>query len=162
MTLAATQPSFRITGWHVLAGFVLFFGITLAVDTYMMVSAYKSFPGQVETSPYEDGLAYDSTLDQQKAQAALGWRMSIGLVPGGVVRLAAVDRSGAPVQLPHIVARIERPATEQGRRDISFQAISPGVYEARVGALSGAWDVKLSAFDARNRRFDAERRVIAP
>ena len=161
MTLAATQPTFRITGWHVLAGFVLFFGVTIAVDTYMMVSAYKSFPGQVETSPYEDGLAYDTTLDQQKAQAALGWRMSIGLSKGDVVRLTAADRNGAPVQLPRIAARIERPATEQGRRNIRVLAVSPGVYEARVGALSGAWDVKLSAYDARGRRFDAERRVIA-
>jgi nitrogen fixation protein FixH len=161
MTLAATHHPFRLTGWHVLAGFVVFFGITIAVDSYMMVSAYKTFPGQVESQPYEDGLAYDSTLDQQKAQAALGWRMSIGLYPGGVIRLTAADRNGAAVQLPRIAARIERPATEQGRRDIRFLAVSPGVYEAHIGAVSGVWDVKLSAYDAANRRFDAERRVTA-
>jgi len=162
MTLAALHPRFRLTGWHVLAGFVGFFAVTIAVDAYMMVRAYTSFPGEVATSPYEDGLAYDSTLDQQKAQAALGWRMSIGLYPGGIVRLSALDRGGAPVQLPRIVARIERPATEQGRRDIRFMAISPGAYEAHVGAVTGVWDVKLSAYDARGRRFDAERRVSAP
>ena len=162
MTLTETRSPFRLTGWHVLAGFLVFFGITIAVDTYMMVSAYRSFPGEVATSPYEDGLAYDSTLDQQKAQAALGWRMSIGLYPGGVVRITAVDRLGAPVRLPRIVARLERPATEQGRRDIRFLSLSPGVYEAEVGAISGVWDVKLSVYDARGRRFDAERRVTAP
>ena len=162
MTLTAAPPPFRVTGWHVLAGFVLFFGVTIAVDAYMMVSAYRSFPGQVESSPYEDGLAYDTALDQQKAQAALGWRMSIGLNPRNVIRLTAVDRSGAPVNLPRIEARLERPATEQGRHAIHFRADSPGVYDANVGGLAGAWDVKLSAYDGRNRRFDAERRLIAP
>jgi nitrogen fixation protein FixH len=162
MSFAETRPQFRLNGWHVLAGFVLFFGVTLAVDTFMMVRAYSTYPGEVATSPYEDGLAYDSTLDQQKAQAALGWRMTIGLVGPDLIRLTAADKAGAPLSPLRIEARLERPATEQGRRSIQFQAVSPGVYEAHVGAVSGAWDVKLSAFDDRNRRFDAERRLVAP
>jgi len=162
MSIAETPPHFRIKGWHVLAGFVVFFGITLAVDTVMMVRAYATYPGEVATSPYEDGLAYDSTLDQQKAQALLGWRMTLGLVGTDVVRLTAADKDGAPLSALRLQARLERPATEQGVRPIQFQAVAPGIYEAHVGTLSGAWDVKLSAFDNHNRRFDAERRLIAP
>ena len=162
MTLADIRPHFRLTGWHVLAGFVVFFGITLAVDTYMMVSAYRTYPGEVADTPYEAGLAYDKTLDQEKAQAALGWRMSLGLVGSDVVRLTAVDRAGKAAPPLRIEARLERPATEDGRHTIQFLPTAPGVYEAHVGRLIGAWDVKLSAYDAQHHRFDAERRLVAP
>jgi nitrogen fixation protein FixH len=162
MTLADNRPGFRLTGWHVLACFVVFFGITIAVDTLMIVRAYATYPGEVTTSPYEDGLAYDNTLDQQKAQSGLGWRMTAGLAGADTVRLTAADKAGAPLRGLKITARLERPATVQGARPIQFYEGAPGVYQAAAAPLSGVWDLKLSAFDARRRRFDAERRLIAP
>ena len=162
MSLSHTRPGFRLTGWHVLAIFVVFFGVTIAVDSVMVMDAYTTYPGEVSSQPYEEGLAWDSELDQQHAQAALGWRMTAGLVAPGLIELTARDRAGAPVVLPRIDARIERPATEQGRRDIRFLQTAPGVYRAQVGALSGAWDLRLTAYDREGRRFDAERRLIAP
>ncbi len=150
-----------LTGWHVLAILVVFFGATFAVDAVMVADAYHTFSGEVATSPYEEGLAYDSQLDQQRAQAALGWRMTIGLA-GPAIRLSAVDRQGRPLAGLRLVARLERPATEEGRRPVAFKEVAPGVYEAATGALSGAWDIRVSAVDAGRRRFDAERRLIAP
>ena len=162
MSSIAPSTGFRLTGWHVLAGFVAFFGVTIAVDTVMMVDAYRTFPGEVSSTPYEDGLAFDSELDQQKSQAALGWRMSLGSAGAGVIDLTAKDRDGAPLTRLRIVARAERPATEQDRLNLQFRQVSAGVYQARTGALAGAWDVRLSAYDRRGRRFDAERRLISP
>lgn len=161
MSAPASAHPFRLTGWHVLAMLVAFFGVTFVVDGFMMVRAYKTFPGEVSTTPYEDGLAYDSQLDQQARQAVLGWRMGAGFV-GGAIRLTAADRSGAPLEGLRITARLERPATEQGRVSIQFRPIAPGLYEARPGSLTGAWDLRVSAYDAGGRRFDAERRLTAP
>ncbi len=151
----------QLTGWHVLAILVVFFGATFAVDAVMIGDAYKTFSGEVATSPYEDGLAYDSQLDQQRAQASLGWRMTIGLA-GRVIRLRAADAHGHPLTGLRFAASLERPATERGHRAIAFKGVSPGLYEADAGALSGAWDIRVSAVDAAHRRFDAERRLIAP
>jgi nitrogen fixation protein FixH len=162
MSLAEPHRGFRLTGWHVLAILGVFFGLTFAVDGVMVIDAYHSFPGEVASSPYEDGLAYDSQLDQQAAQATLGWRMTAGLSAAGRIRLTAVDRSGAPLPGLRLEARLERPATEQGRRTVSFRETSPGVYVADAGRLAGAWDLRLSARDAQGCRFDAERRLIAP
>ena len=162
MTDIQVRPHFTLNGWHVLAGFVLFFAVTLAVDTLMLVRAYTTYPGEVATSPYEDGLAYDRTLDQQRSQSALGWRMTIGLAHPDVVRLTAADKAGAPLSALRIVARLERPATEQGKRAVTFTAVSAGVYDAHIEPISGAWDLKLSAFDSRGREFDAERRLVTP
>jgi nitrogen fixation protein FixH len=161
MSLAQPHRAFRLTGWHVLAMLVVFFGITAAVDTIMVMDAYHTFPGEVSSSPYEDGLAYDSELDQQRNQAALGWRMAVGL-DGSQVTLTATDAAGAPVRFLRFAARLERPATEQGRRSIAFHEAAPGVYRSSVGQLDGAWDLRLSAFDSHNHRFDAERRLVAP
>jgi nitrogen fixation protein FixH len=127
----------------------------------MVADAYRTFSGEVATSPYEEGLAYDSQLDQQRAQAALGWRMTVGL-EGRTIRLRAIDENGKPLAGLRFTARLERPATEQGRQPVVFREVAPGVYEAAAGALSGAWDIRVSAFDTDRHRFDAERRLIAP
>lgn len=161
MSLAEPRRGFRLTGWHVLAALVVFFGISFAVDAIMVFDAYHTFSGEVASSPYEEGLAYDSQLDQQRAQAALGWRMSATL-DGRVLRVTTVDHGGAPLAGLRIIARLERPATEKGRTAVRFHQVSPGVYQSDAQSLSGAWDLRLSAYDARGHRFDAERRLIAP
>jgi nitrogen fixation protein FixH len=162
MSLSHARPGFRLTGWHVLAIFVVFFGIVIAVDTIMVLDAYRTYPGEVSSQPFEEGLAWDSELNQQHTQAELGWRMTAGFAAPGVIEITARDQAGRPVGLTRIEARLERPATEQGRRDIQFQPSAPGAYRAAVGALAGAWDLRLSAYDRQGRRFDAERRLVAP
>ncbi|MBV9994540.1 MAG: FixH family protein [Caulobacteraceae bacterium] len=162
MSASDTRPGFRITGWHVLGAFVVFFGVTTAVDAVMVVDAYRSFPGQVTSSPYEEGLRFDAALHQQRSQAGLGWRMTAGFAAPGLVELTVRDRAGAPVGLARIEARLERPATEVGRIPLSFAPAGPGVYRAKAHADAGAWDLRLSAYDRQGRRFDAERRLMTP
>jgi len=162
MSRTSTRKPFRLTGWHVLGMLVMFFGVTAAVDGLMVADAYSTYPGEVSSNPYEDGLAFDSELGQQHDQAALGWRLTAGLDAAGAIELTARDRAGGPIAFKRIEARLERPATEQGRREVRFVQTVPGAYRAQPGALSGAWDLRLSAFDAQGRRFDAERRLVAP
>jgi len=161
MSVSSPPQSFKLTGWHVLAGFVLFFGVIAAVNTAMVIRAYATYPGEVGTTPYEDGLAYDKILNRETAQAAQGWRVGVQL-EGGVISLTVNDRSGAPVDLRRIDAHVERPATLAGSHGLRFVTASPGLYRASAGDLSGAWDLSLSAFDRTGRRLDIERRLIAP
>ncbi len=157
-----TGSGFRLTGWHVLGATVAFFGIITVVDTMMIVDAYRTYPGEVSSQPYEEGLAWDSELAQQRAQAALGWSMTAGLTHDGLIEVTARDRAGAPLNFARIEARLERPATEQGKLSVRFAPVGPGVWRANVGRLFGAWDLRLSAFGPRGERFDAERRLIWP
>jgi nitrogen fixation protein FixH len=161
MSSHQAPTGFRLNGWHVLAMLVAFFGVTLAVDTVMIVDSYRTYPGEVSSQPYEDGLAWDSELDQQHAQAKLGWTMAAGFDRAGQIELMVHDRAGAPLTLAQIDARLERPATEQGKQRIHFTRAAAGVYRAKVGPLSGAWDLRLSAYDSKGRRFVAERRLFA-
>ena len=68
MTARAVKKPFRITGWHVLVSVVAFFGVVIAVDSLFLVLAYRSHPGQVSVTPYEDGLAYNRAVAQRRAE----------------------------------------------------------------------------------------------
>ncbi|HXQ46478.1 MAG TPA: FixH family protein [Caulobacteraceae bacterium] len=160
MTAETQARSFRLNGWHVLAGFVLFFGVTLAVDTIMMVDAYRTYPGEAAASPYDEGLAFDNEIDQQARQRALGWRMTAGVTNAGALAVTVTAADGHPVSGLKLSGGLERPATADGRRALAFRETAPGAYQAQAAGLSGAWDLTLRAEDAKGRRFDAARRLV--
>ena len=162
MNPTAAPPRFTIKGWHVLVAFVLFFGADFAVNTAFMVSAYRTFPGETSVTPYEDGIAYNSALAQQRAQAALGWRMTVGLDAPTRIRVEAFDRAGAPLSGLHLTGRLQRPATETGSKVVTFDEHAPGVYTAYTIPLAGAWDLDVTAHDQNGHTMLAQRRLVAP
>lgn len=161
MTPAAASQGFRLTGWHVLAGVTAFFGVIIAVDTSFLVIAYRTHPGQVSVTPYEDGLLYNRHIAQLEAQSRLGWRASAA-ADGDTLSIALRDRGGGPVSGLAIMARLERPATEAGRLTPVFRETAPGLYAARQPGLSGAWDLTAEARSPEGASFQLERRLTWP
>ena len=139
-----------------------FFVVVIGVDASFAISAYRTFPGEVSVTPYEDGVAYNRKLAQMAAQDRLGWRATAGALPGGGVEVVVADRKGAPVRGLAVNGRLERPATETGRITTSFREAAPGVYRAIPGGLSGAWDLTVIMQDPRKNVFEAERRLTWP
>jgi nitrogen fixation protein FixH len=162
MRQADVSPTgFRFTGLHMLATVCTFFGVVIAVDVSMATMAYRTFSGEVAKDPYEAGLAYNRTLAQRRAEAALGWTATIEDSPG-LARLRVSDRDGRPVQGLSVSAKLERPATEAGSVTAAFVQTAPGVYDARLPGLSGAWDISARALDKAGHLFEAQRRVVWP
>ena len=155
------QSGFRITGWHVLAAIVGFFAVVIAVDVTFTVLAVRTFPGEVSVTPYEDGLLYNRKLAQIAAQEALGWRAAAAAEPGRVV-LEMRDAQGRALSGLTVTGKLERPATEAGRKLLVFREVGPGLYAASPGALAGAWDLTAVATGRGGRRFEAERRLTWP
>jgi nitrogen fixation protein FixH len=162
MNSLSAPSRFHLTGWHVLAIIVGFFVIVVGVDTLFAISAYRTFPGQVSATPYEDGVAYNRKLVQLEAQSRLGWAPVATVAAAGTLRLEVRDRAGQPVTGLRVTGRMERPATESGRIAPIFREAEPGVYLARPGRLLGAWDVSLILLDPAGHRFEAERRLTWP
>ena len=150
--------SFRVKGSHVLAAVVGFFAVVIGVDAAFLVAAYRSFPGQVSVTPYEDGLAFNRDVARRQAQAALGWSATAAPVAGGV-QVEIADREGAPVQGLTLVGQLRRPATEAGEIALKFSEASSGRYFAAARPGAGAWDIEASAKD---HPFKAERRLTWP
>lgn len=156
-----SRPGFQVRGWHVAAGVCAFFAVVIGVDMSFAVMAYRTHPGQVSVTPYEDGLLYDKHISQQRAQARLGWRATAAAAPG-VVILEFADRGNQPVPHLAVTAKLERPATEAGRITPKFRETAPGRYEASVGGITGAWDVSAEARGPSGAVFVAERRLTWP
>lgn len=154
----APQGGFRITGWHFLAMIVGFFAVVIAVDVSFAVLAYRTHPGEVSVTPYEDGLVYDRKIAQLRTQEALGWRAAAGPEPGKIVVLLQ-DRAGRPVSGLAVTGKLERPATESGRITPRFVEAAPGRYEAVQKGLAGAWDLTAEARDRAGHSFELERRL---
>ena len=164
---ARAAATFELKGWHVLVGLIGFFGAVIAVDVGMAVQAYRTFPGEVSATPFEDGLQFNRTLAERAQERALGWRASVRATPlngeGGsgraLLQIAIADRAGAPVRGLKLAGRLERPATEAGRVRLAFTETRPGVYQAVAPETPGAWDLTLSGADPAGRAFDAESRL---
>ncbi|OXE35944.1 MAG: ferredoxin [Phenylobacterium zucineum] len=161
MTGTTLSPSRGLTGWHVLAMVVGFFAVVIAVDVLFAVQAYKTFPGEVSVTPYEDGIAYNRTLAQLATQEKYGWKAVAGAEPGRIV-VEFQNAKGDPVRSLSFITKLEHPATETGRLTPKFRETSPGRYEAEMTGIHGAWDLTLVAENAAGQRFEAERRLTWP
>jgi nitrogen fixation protein FixH len=159
---SASRPPFVLKGWHVLIAFVAFFAIDIAVNVNFIMSAYRTFPGETEATPYEDGIKYNQALAQKRAQALLGWRFTAGAGQGGGLRVDAFDRTGAPLHGLTVTAHLRRPATETGERNVALAETAPGTYSASGFTLNGAWDVELTAHGAHGEVASFDRRLVAP
>ena len=164
MTQAAssstTPAKGAITGWHVLAGMVLFFAVIIAVDTLFIVKAYRSFSGEVASNPYEAGLAFNRTLAQRQREAALGWTAVIERPEPGIVALRMTDTAGQPLSTLSLTGTLDRPATEVGRQTLNFKPTGDGWYRA-AARLDGAWDLRATARNAQDK-FEIESRLVTP
>lgn len=161
VSTTAAPTGFRITGWHFLAMIVGFFAVVIGVDVSFAVVAYRTHPGEVSVTPYEDGLIYNKKIAQMRAQEALGWRAGAGPEAGKVV-VVIEDRAGKPVSGLSLGGKLERPATEAGRIVPRFHETAPGRYEAAERGLSGAWDLTAEARDRAGHSFELERRLTWP
>ena len=157
-----------LRGWHVLTGLVAFFGAVIAVNVYFAFAAVATFPGEDVTHPYIQGLEYNRTLAEHRAQHAQGWRATAGLergADGALLAIALRQPNGAPLTGAHLVGALRWPADVHRDRALAFQEPSPGRYVAKLAHLAeGDWDLRAraTARDGRNLDFEADLRWPLP
>ena len=161
MTETTATPVRGLTGWHVLAMVVGFFAVVITVDVLFAIQAYKTFPGEVSVTPYEDGIAYNRSLSQLATQERYGWKVAAGAQPGRIL-VEFKDAKGGPVRGLTFTTKLEHPATESGRLAPRLHEAAPGVYVAKLPGIRGAWDLTLVATNPAGQRFEAERRLTWP
>jgi len=127
----------QITGWHVLGGFVLGFGVIIGVNTYMAVSAVKTFPGLEVQSSYVASQTFDK---DRAAQESLGWKVH-AVRKGDELRLS-VRHDGRPVEPVIEMAVVGRATTEaqDHKPDFVFDGQD---FVAHVDFEPGNWDLRL-------------------
>jgi len=157
----------ELKGWHVLVMILAFFGVTIGVNSVFVSYALSTFSGEDETQPYLKGLAYNRTLAQKDAQAALGWQAEIDAqrIDGGktLVRVRILNRDAQPLSALEVTMRLRNPVNSYLDRHLSLDAKGQGEYEARITGLArGQWDIIARTRASDGTGFVATRRVLLP
>ena len=159
--MSARRTSFEVRGWHVFTALAMFFGAIIAVNAAFAVVAVRSFPGEIVRRSYVQGLHFNETLAERRAEAQLGWHARAGFLPaseGAAIEVSLVDADGVPIDAA-LAATLERPTDSRFDRALIFERRGPGAYVARIGALApGVWRLRARAEGAHGGAlgFEAE------
>ena len=145
------KPARPLTGKHVLAMFLAFFGVVIAVNMVMFRVATKSFSGIETDSAYRVGLAYNTELEAARQQAALGWAVDAKVDGDMRVQQCRVDAKINAIR--HAIGRM---IGDQQKRAVRWaHDIGPGfVSHARLLPVSRSFVTSIGL--ARTNKFPTE------
>lgn len=165
MSVMAKKP-FEVRGWHVLVAMLAFFGAVIAVNVGFAVIAMQSFPGEDVRRSYLQGLNYNQTIAERRAQAELGWQAAAALRRDGESAMLEVTlraRDGAPINAAQLTGELQWPTNASFDRGVMFESVGGGRYLARLGTLpEGRWRLRARAADDRGGALDFEAGLTWP
>ena len=139
-----------LTGWHVLAMFVAFFSVVIAVNIGLAWKAISTFPGLEVEDSYVASQSFDADMAAQKA---LHWVMKpVYDATAHRMELSFVDASGVLVTLKSLDVLIGR-TTETTQDQRPGFAQMNGVYRASVDLAFGKWMMAVDAVAADGTGF---------
>ena len=127
----------EIKGWHVLAAFVLAFGVIIAVNLTLAFNAVRTFPGLEVKNSYVASQGFDRN---RAAQLALGWEVSAQL-EGGALALFVIE-NGRPIA-PVIESATFGRATNVVADQTPAFTFDGTALRAPVDAGPGNWNLRL-------------------
>jgi nitrogen fixation protein FixH len=145
----------EITGRHVLIGTVAAFGVIIAANLTLAVSAVRTFPGLEVKNSYAASQVFER---ERAAQLALGWNVSAE-VAKGELRLTITDAEGRPVNPPMLEAVFGKATHVKADVTPDFTFVD-GVFVAPVTAAPGNWNLRLKAVAGDGTTF--HQRLVVP
>lgn len=130
----------EITGRHVLIGTVAAFGVIIAANVTLAVSAVRTFPGLEVKNSYDASQVFDR---DKAAQEALGWTMDAGLAEGNL-RIAFTGPDGRAVRPATVAARVGR-ATEAADDHAPELVWTGEAFSGAVNVDGGNWVLWVDA-----------------
>lgn len=130
----------ELTGRHVLAIAVAFFGVIIVVNVIMAWNAISTFPGLDVQNSYVASQEFDR---QRRVQEALGWETELTYAQGELT-LAFRDPAGAAAPVAALAAVVARPTTRREDRTPEF-ARRGGAFVAPLTLAPGRWNLMVEA-----------------
>lgn len=126
------------------------FGIVLIVNAVLVTLALTTFSGVETRHAYKTGLAYNTVLEADAAQAARGWDVAVVYISQedalGRMELSIRDGAGRGIEGLDVLAQLRRPTHTAEDHDVILQSMGGGVYEAQLRLpFAGQWDVDVVA-----------------
>ncbi|MEH6647250.1 FixH family protein [Sulfitobacter sp.] len=129
----------EIKGWHVLTGFILAFGLVVAVNLTLAYQAVRTFPGLEVKNSYVASQTFDA---DRAEQLALEWDVSATLV-GNELRLIIL-KDGRAIS-PKIDEATFGRATHVGQDQTPDFAFDGKALHATVAGGEGNWNLRIKA-----------------
>jgi nitrogen fixation protein FixH len=151
-------------GWPI--GVTVILGTTIAANLWVMKIANSDPSFAIEPDYYRKAVHYDSTMAQQRTNAALGWGVATQLAPigdGTATRLTVTlrDVQERPLSGAHVAIMTRYNARANDTLTAVLTEAAPGRYETSLPiAHPGEWEVRVDATRA-GQRFEASTRVTA-
>ncbi len=134
----------ELTGRDVLIGFVLAFGVIIAVNLTLAWKAVATFPGLEVKNSYVASQTFDA---ERAAQERLGWTTDTTL-DGDVIRVAFSGPGGQAADVDHVEALLGRTTVRSDDQTLVFIRTGVSTFEAPVAVAKGQWMMQLRAIAA--------------
>ncbi len=142
------KKQFQLTGGHVLAMLVVFFGIIFAVNALLVYQAETSWTGLLPGNGYEASIKYNAEAKKARAMLAKGWKTTLEVTPEKRLAITLNTRDGKPVTGLETKVKLGRPVGYRQDREISLRERKMGVYSTREPLKPGAWRIDAQFFRA--------------
>ncbi|GGF81056.1 nitrogen fixation protein FixH [Azorhizobium oxalatiphilum] len=153
----------QLTGWHVLAALLGFFGLIIAVNVVMAHYAVATFGGVETESSYKAGLAFKAEEDAAATQNARQWRVILDVSdrPDGtrLLVIEARDAAGKPLAGYAVDARFAHPADARQDVTVPLTDLGGGRYQGTAGVHRGQWELIVDLAQGEGRLFRSKNRV---
>ncbi len=158
MINAIIRPE-KFTGWHMALVMGLFFGTIVTVNMTLAYYANTTWTGLVVKNSYVASQHFDTETARLKKQQELGWTIAAGY-GAGTVSLDVLDKSGSPVDIAELSAKIGRPVTESDDRQLPLTRAHDGSFVAETELAKGIWQIDMMATDTRGNVLEKSVRIL--
>lgn len=132
-----------IRGIHVFWSIAAFFSVMIAVQTFFVVQAVRTFPGEEVKESYMQGIDYNRTLERRDQQRRMGWSAQAGLEPDSTLVVRLNDSFSQPLTGLSVIVLVRRPGGEE--REFALIERRPGEYALQISATRGRVQLVIEA-----------------
>ena len=141
MTTLVDQSK-TMTGRKVLWIALSFFGVVVGVNLLFVFLSLSSFEGVTVEKAYYKGRDYNQTLEQARAQDALGWTIKAASSDGGIV--FDIEKDAKQIAGLKGIVTIKRPIESKYDQLVEIQSLPDGRYFVPAEMpLKGKWVIVL-------------------
>jgi nitrogen fixation protein FixH len=148
------------TGTHMLLILVAFFATVIGVNLLMAYLANSTWSGLVVENGYVASQSFNADAARLRAQAALGWKVSL-VHQHGEVSVTFDGPQGKAITGLAVTGSLDRPTTDRQDQVLAFHEAEPGRYVASADLSPGIWDIDVAASGATETPYIKSFRFIA-
>ncbi len=120
-----------MTGKHVLYWVIGFFVAIFIANGFFVYYAVSTFRGEDSMRPYQQGLNYNQTLAERRAQAASGWSAEIDLDTGRL-EMTIRNRAGEAVSGLKVTGVLKHPTETDLDIPLTFAQTEKNTYISSI------------------------------